>query len=122
MKPKVYTEAFKLHVLEEIASGKWTGAKEASRAYRITGTTTVYKWMDKYGYGHLRNRRITVSTPKAINELKHLRTEVKQLKEALADTTVMNLLNEKFLEIACERLKITPDELKKKNGMNVPLV
>ena len=122
MEPKVYTEAFKFHVLEEIASGKWKSALEASRAYRITGTNTVYSWMDKYGYGHLRNRRVTVSTPKEVNELKRLKAENKQLKEALSDVTVMNLLNEKFLEKACERLKITPGELKKKSGMNVPLL
>jgi len=38
-----------------MASGKWKSALEASRAYRITGNNTVYSWMDKYGYGHLRN-------------------------------------------------------------------
>jgi len=122
MKPKVYTEAFKLHVLEELSAGKWGTPFEASRAYRITGSCTVLNWMDKYGYGHLKNRRIIVSKADEIDEMKRLKAEVKQLKEALADATVMNLLNEKFLEKACERLHTTPEELKKKTGMNVPLL
>lgn len=57
-----------------------------------------------------------------IDEKKRLKAEVKQLKEALADATVMNLLNEKFLEKACERLHTTPEELKKKTGMKSPLL
>jgi len=117
MKAKVYTEAFKLHVLEEIAAGRWKNPFEAARAYRITGCSTVTTWMDKYGYGHLRNRRITVAKADEIDEMKRLKEENKRLKEALADATVMNLLNEKFLEKACERLHTTPDELKKKTGM-----
>ena len=121
MKAKVYTEAFKLHVLEEIAAGKWETPSAASKAYRITGTVTVARWMDQYGYGHLRNRRITVSKAKEVNEVKQLKLEVKNLKDALANATVMNLLNEQFLKIACTRLQTTPEELKKKSGMNVPL-
>ena len=118
MKTKVYTEAFKLHVLEEIAAGKWDTPAAASRAYRITGGDTVLRWMDQYGYGHLRNRRIIVSKATEVNEVKQLKAEVKTLKNALADATVMNLLNEQFLKMACKRLQTTPEELKKKSGMN----
>lgn len=63
-----------------------------------------------------------MSKAKEVNQVKQLKLEVKNLKDALANATVMNLLNEQFLKIACTRLQTTPEELKKKSGINVPLV
>ncbi len=40
-----YSEAFKLHVVREIESGKY-GIPEASSVYGIKGSSTVRAWMD----------------------------------------------------------------------------
>ena len=111
---KRYTDAFRQTVVSEIVSGKWKSVWEASRAYGITGTSTVARWMIKYGYGHLLNRVIIVANEKPEEELKKLRRELKQAKEALADMTVKALVTENMLDIFAESQGLDPKEVKKK--------
>ena len=111
---KRYTDAFRQTVVSEIVSGKWKSVWEASRAYQITGTYTVANWMIKYGYGHLLNRVIIVANEKPEEELKKLRRELKQAKEALADMTVKALVTENMLDIFAESQGLDPKEVKKK--------
>ena len=49
-----------------------------------------------------------------VDEVKRLRERIHQLESALADTEIRNLLNESYLELACERLD-EPVETFKKN-------
>ena len=100
--------------MSEIVSGKWKSVWEASRAYGITGTSTVARWMIKYGYGHLLNRVIIVANEKPQEEVKKLRRELKQAKEALADMTVKVLVTENMLDIFAESQGLDPKEVKKK--------
>ena len=111
---KRYTDAFRQTVVSEVVSGKWKSVWEASRAYGITGTSTVAEWMIKYGYGHLLNRAIIVANEKPEEELKKLRRELKQAKEALADMTVKALVTENMLDIFAESQGLDPKEVKKK--------
>ena len=111
---KRYTDAFRQTVVSEIVSGKWKSVLEASRAYGITGTSTVARWMIKYGYGHLLNRVIIVANEKPQEEVKKLRRELKQAKEALADMTVKVLVTENMLDIFAESQGLDPKEVKKK--------
>lgn len=111
---KRYTDAFRQTVVSEIVSGKWKSVWEASRAYGITGTSTVARWMIKYGYGHLLNRVIIVANEKPQEEVKKLRRELKQAKEALADMTVKVLVTENMLDIFAESQGLDPKEVKKK--------
>ncbi|MDR3356697.1 MAG: hypothetical protein LBO04_05850 [Spirochaetaceae bacterium] len=39
-----YSEAFKLRLVEDVASGKYTGLDEARRRNEICGGSTVSKW------------------------------------------------------------------------------
>lgn len=111
---KRYTDAFRQTVVSEIVSGKWKSVWEASRAYGITGATTVARWMIKYGYGHLLNRVIIVANEKPQEEVKKLSRELKQTKAALSDMAVKAMVLENMLAIYAESHGEDPEEVKKK--------
>jgi len=58
---KRYSEAFKLKVMEELRDCKWKSATEAAKAYGLS-EVTVYNWMHKLGFEHLKGRLIYVKT------------------------------------------------------------
>lgn len=110
-----YGEAFKMQVVEEIASGKFDGACSASRAYGIKGAQTVRSWLIKYGREELLPKQVTISTVQETQENKLLKKRVKELEKALADSYMKGLLDQSFLQIACERMGLPVDEFKKKH-------
>ena len=114
IKVKVYSESFRLTVVEEIAAGKWKSVGEAARAYGITGKGTVAGWLDKYGYGHLRNRVMIVSNEKPMDELKRLRQELREAKAALADMVLKCRFTEIELEVYAEQNGEDVETVKKK--------
>ena len=115
MEYKRYSEAFKLTVVREIAEGRWRGPLEAAEAYRVSWNA-VSRWMEVYGYGHLRKRVVRVETKGEKDELKRLKAENRKLKEALADAHIDQKLSEAFFEIVCERQGLDPADVKKKLG------
>lgn len=119
IRQKHYSDAFRRHVCEELKSGKWTSTREASRAYNISAAT-VAKWLDALGYGHLRQRTTYVKTPAETSELAKLKAEVKELKAVLFDEMIRHRIDRAALEIACEKLGVSPESLKKKNGSESP--
>ena len=116
---KRYSEAFKLSVLEELKTGKWPSAAAAALAYGLQGPT-IYRWMDHYGYAHLRNRTMTVKTTQEAGEITRLKAEVRKLKEALSDEVVHRRIEEECLRLVCSRFGTTPEEVKKKTGTTLP--
>jgi hypothetical protein len=70
--------------------------------------------MEEYGYGHLLKRVIHVKNKGEVDELKRLKTEVRKLKDALADAHLDLKLSEAFFEISCERQGLDPADVKKK--------
>jgi hypothetical protein len=66
------------------------------------------------------NRRVIVSKPEEQDELKKLRRENRQLRDALADKTVEVLLEREFFRIACRKGGVDPEVIKKKSGMLAP--
>lgn len=115
---KRYSEAFKLKVLEELRDGKWKSASEASIAYGL-GNMTVYLWMRKLGFDHLKGRVVYMKTTSEIDEIKRLKAENRRLKERLADEVLDHKIDEVALRIACRNLGTTPEELKKNNAANL---
>lgn len=109
-----YGEAFKRQVVDQIERGKFGGAFAASRAYGIKGAATVTNWLRQYGREDLIAREITINTVNQRDEKKQLEKRVSQLEKALADAHMNGLLNESYLQIACERLEIDLEEFKKK--------
>ena len=85
MKDKIrYSEAFKLKVMEELRDAKWKSVKEVATAYGIA-EMSVYNWMHKLGFEHLKGRLIYVKTRTETDRIKELEAEVKRLRMALAD-------------------------------------
>jgi transposase-like protein len=87
--------------------------EQVRRKYGIRSLATVPTWVRKYGNGS-RGIRIRVEKPDEINELARLRSELRRVKEALADAHVDLALERAYTELACERAGIEPAEFKKK--------
>lgn len=109
-----YSEAFKLNVVSEIEAGKHSGPYAAAQAYAIGGAATVQRWLRQYGRQDLLPRKVLITTMEEHDEKKALRQRVRELERALADTHMKGLLDEAYLQIACERLGMAPDDFKKK--------
>lgn len=122
MKPREtvrYSEAFKQQVVSEVETGKFNGPFAAARAYGIRGAGTVQYWLRQYGRDDLMPRRVTITTMKEQDEKKALQERVRQLEKALADAHMKGLLDQAYLEIACERLGLDPADFKKKHVTKV---
>ena len=76
---------------------------------------SVYYWMRKLGFEHLKGRLIYVKTRTEIDRIKELETEVRKLRGVLADRVLDHEIDKSALRIACERLGTTVDDLKKRS-------
>lgn len=114
-----YSEAFKQQVVSELESGKFSSPFAAAKAYGIGGADTVSGWLRRYGREDLMPKRITITTMNEQDEKKALKERVRQLEKALADAHMKGLLDNAYLEIACERLGLDPAEFKKKHVTKV---
>jgi transposase-like protein len=110
-----YSEAFKLRVVEDVAGGKYASLEEARRRNGIHGSSTLSKWIKQYGREDMLPKRVRVETMQEIDELKEARKRIRELEAALADAHMDYCLESAFLDIACERLGTTTEELKKKS-------
>ena len=108
-----YSEAFKLEVVREVeAVGLAFDA--VSQKYGIQGSSTVSNWVRKYGHGS-RGKVTRVERPDEMNELKRLKTRVRQLESALADANIDAALERAYTRLACQRAGIADvAEFKKK--------
>lgn len=112
-----YSEAFKLQVLRELETGKFSTVAEAQRAYGIRGSETIPGWIRRYGKSNLQRKVVRVQTPNERDELKRLMNENRRLKEALADAQWDKMLGDAYLEIACRTAGIADvDDFKKKHA------
>ncbi len=109
-----YSEAFKMHVVSELESGKLGNMKEARERYGISGKETVARWARKYGKLRLLAKVIRVESPDERDQLRELRRENERLKRALADEHMKAILYESWLEVACEKFGVTDVEAFKK--------
>ena len=109
-----YSEAFKLQVIREVESGRFSSLADAERTYGIRGRYTINEWMIKYGKSHLLGKVIHVKTPRELDELKDLRKQVRELKQALADAHLDACLEKAYVTLACEMAGIKDVEAFKK--------
>jgi transposase-like protein len=110
-----YSEAFKMEVVSEISGGKFATIENARRSYGIRGTTTIQKWIKKYGREDLLPKRVRVETMAERDEIKEAKARIRDLERALADSHMDYCLERACLEIACEKTGTTREDLKKKN-------
>jgi transposase len=110
-----YSTAFKLKVVEEIESGKFS-MTEAGKIYDIGGSHTISRWMVKFGKSYLLSKVVRVEMKDEKDKLKELQERVRRLEKLLADKELDNLMNEAFLELMAEDTGIDLEEYKKKVG------
>lgn len=110
---KNYSESFKLKVLSEIESGKYTKG-EICKVYNI-GSPSLYRWIKKYDKFALMNKRMRIETMDEKDKIKSLEKEISQLKEALVNKDIKLFVNDCYLDVAREKLGYKDlEEFKKK--------
>jgi transposase-like protein len=107
-----YSESFKLKILSELSTGKYT-KRQLGRIYGIQNST-INEWIKKYNRTDLMNTRIVVQDKDEITRIKQLQKEVEKLKEILIKKDLDQLVSDSYLEVAAEKLGFkNSDELKK---------
>jgi transposase-like protein len=106
--------AFKLRLVEDVASGKYASLDEARRRNGIRGSTTLSRWIKQYGWEDVLPKRVKVETMNGIDELRAARNRIRELETALADARMDYCLESAFLEIAYGKPGTSAEELKKR--------
>ena len=77
-----YSACFKQRVISELESGRFASAEAARVHYGIGGSSTIDKWLRRYGRNHLRAKVVIVQVPDEIDQLKALRQQVAELERS----------------------------------------
>jgi transposase-like protein len=109
-----YSKGFKMQCVREVEAGK-SCAYAVQRKYKIKGTSTVMRWVRQLGSGRY-GKIIRVEKAHEVNEAGQLRSELRRVKEALADTHMELALEQAFLAVACEELDQSLEGFKKKHA------
>ena len=109
-----YSKSFKMQLVREVESGK-SNAWAVQRKYDIKGSNTVMRWVRQFGSGKY-GKLIRVEKADEVNEAARLRSDLRRVKEALADTHVELALEQAFLVVACEELDQSLEAFKKKHA------
>ena len=113
-----YSEPFKLKILAELSTGKYTKS-QLGKLYSIA-PTTINEWIRKYERNDLMNTRVMVETKDEITRIKALQREIEQLKKLVLKKDLDELVNDSYLEVAAQKLGYKNVlELKKK--LNIKL-
>lgn len=110
---KRYSESFKLKVLDELSTGKYS-KNQLGKLYGVN-PTTINEWIRKYDRKDLMNTRILVENIDEVSRLKALKKEIEQLKNLLVKKDLEKLVSDSYLEVAAENLGYKSVEELKKN-------
>lgn len=110
-----YSEAFKRHVVKELEFGKVKSLLEARERYGIGGGGTVGEWVRKYGSDRIQRKVVRVETPEERDQIKTLKTRIRELEKALSETKVSETLAKAYFETLCEKFGVKDPEALKKN-------
>jgi transposase-like protein len=113
MKVIRYSQGFKLQLVREVETGE-SCAWAVQRKYNIKGATTVMRWVRQFGSGKY-GKVMRVEKANEVNETARLRSELRGVKEALADAHMELALEKAFLAVACEQMDQTVEGFKKKH-------
>jgi transposase-like protein len=113
----LYSEAFKLQVVREVESGRHVNCSAAAAFYGIGGSITVSRWVRQYGKAHILRKVVRVETTDERNEMKRLKSRVKELEAALLDAHLDARLERSYLKLACRAAgQDDVNEFKKKHA------
>jgi transposase len=107
-----YSEAFKHQVINEVESG--VTCAQVREKYGIGGINTIQYWMKRMGKLESLPKVIRVEKPDEKVKLKDLERQIRELKNALAETQVRCVIAESRFEIVCEDQGLDPEAVKKK--------
>lgn len=114
---KRYSESFKLKILDELSTGKYS-KRQLGLLYGIQAST-INGWIKKYNRSDLMNTRIKVETADELSRIKELQKEIEQLKKLLLKKDLQQLVSDSYLEVAADKLGCKSiEELKKKLNIN----
>ncbi|MFT7592143.1 MAG: transposase-like protein [bacterium] len=108
-----YSESFKLKVLDELSTGKYS-KKKLGNLYGVN-PSTVNEWIRKYDRKDLMNSRILVENIDETSRLKALKKEIEQLKTLLIKKDLAKLVDDSYLEVAAKNIAYKSVEELKKN-------
>ena len=111
-----YSSAFKLKVVNEIESGKYT-IGEARRIYDIKGSHTIQYWIKQLGKNHLLSKVVRIQMKDEKDKIKELTNQVKVLQRALTQVQVDNICWKSLVEVIDEKYHI---DSKKNFGAKLP--
>jgi transposase-like protein len=114
MKVIRYSKAFKMQAVREVEAGELC-VEAVQRKYSIKGKGTLMRWVRQLGSGRY-GKIIRVEKAHEVNEAAQLRSKLRQVKEALADTHMELALEQAFLAVACEELDQSLEGFKKKHA------
>jgi len=97
-----YSEPFKLKILDELSTGKYTKS-QLGKLYSIA-PTTINEWIRKHERKDLMNTRVMVQTKDEITRIKALQKEIEQLKKLLLKKDLDEMVNDSYLEVAAGKL------------------
>jgi len=113
-----YSEAFKMSVVRELEESGLAFNALAGK-YGIKGSTTVQKWVRKYGNGS-RGKVIRVEKPEEIDQTQKLKERVRVLERTMGSLHVELALERAYTEMACERAGIEDVAAFKKKAAGQP--
>jgi transposase-like protein len=97
-----YSPAFKLKVVNEIESGKFTVA-EARRVYNIKGAETIQQWIKNLGKNHLLNKVVRIQMKDERDQVKELKRHIRVLEKALSNAQIDNLIWKTLVDVINEK-------------------
>jgi transposase-like protein len=99
---KRYSESFKLKILKEIETGKYS--KSEVRVIYDLSPGTLYSWIKKYSRFDLLNRQVKILTMSEKDKIKELEKQIQQLKELLVEKDLTNLTDKVYFQDAVRQL------------------
>ena len=107
-----YSDSFKQQVLESIKQGRMT-KNEASRHYGVS-IGSIYEWVKKFSSFDLYNPQVTIRMPHEKDQVKALKEQIAELKEAMVQSQLKAIKAESDLEVALEMFGLEKSEFEKK--------
>ena len=96
-----YSEGFKLKILTELSTGKYS-KKQLATIYGLD-RSTINDWIKKYDRKDLMNTRIMIENDDDISRIKALQKEIEQLKKVIVKKDLEMLVNDSYLEVIAEK-------------------
>ena len=92
-----YSQAFKIKVVGDIESGKYT-IEQARKVYGIKGQGLIQNWIKRFGKLELLNKIVRIEMKDEVSEINQLKKDKQQLESALAQAHIEILVYKTLME------------------------